>query len=404
VVRALAEAPGGDGFERGDPMKRPISRLAWPTALVLAACLAGCASSPEPGGAREVGRGSGGDRRVTQLELQEDLQRFGSHVVASIRPTFAELEESDDPKIRQVALQHFIDLASSTLDIVTGTYADVGLLDMIAFVRLNREVLEAYWVPEVYGPRAEELVTEFRESEELLVPIADKVLTKPQQKELDDLITAWRNDHPRTVHVEWLRLSDFSEKAGHIERERAKKTEGLLSSVHAAVSSADQALSLADRAMFLAPRVPSIIRLQARLGVREVTSDALRRLDEAREPLAESGAIVRDLATITAQSREMVDEAGPLMAEFRRHFPHDPNTSLAEYLRTTKGITGDLAQVVGNLGRTSDEAAKQRIREARGEMDGLIWTVAGALLLVGAGWAVFWWSGYYLAKLLSRTR
>jgi hypothetical protein len=62
---------------------------------------------------------------------------------------------------------------------------------------------------------------------------------------------------------------------------------GILSSVRTATRAANQALLLSERVLFLVNRMPSLWRLQARLGARELMSDALKELSQGPEaPIA----------------------------------------------------------------------------------------------------------------------
>jgi hypothetical protein len=236
---------------------------------------------------------------VSEAELQEDLQRFASDLCQRLVPGFLRLSQGDDPKVRVTALRHAVALFSSAFDIVTEGRAEVGLLDMVTFGRLNREIMSEHWVPKVYGPGSEDLLAVFVESERGLLPIEDKILTKAQQRSLDELIRSWRDDHRDLIYVSWVRLADVSKRAGIAEESRSKAVASLLLSVTAAVDRVDQGLLLADRALFLAHRMPTLVRMQARLGAQEVVADVFHRLEEVRAPIASA---TRKLLMVVAGS------------------------------------------------------------------------------------------------------
>src|SRR5262249_7246549 len=171
----------------------------------------------------------------------------------------------------------------------------VNLLDMLVFVRLSREVVEEYWVPEVYGTGGEELQHAYRKSEEELWTIADKVMDEPKKRDLMELIDQWRSANPGQNRVEGLRLGDFAAAAGEAARARAARAKGLLSSVRSATQAADQALLLAERARFLVHRMPFLIRLQTRLAAREILSDTVSHLRTVVASAVPGAPLVRKL-------------------------------------------------------------------------------------------------------------
>jgi hypothetical protein len=216
---------------------------------------------------------------MRDVELQQDLQRYAAQFTETVTEALAELERSPDRLVSDEALKRNLAYASAAIDIATGPFPDVNLLDMVVFVRLSRGAADRYWVPEVYGAEAgAELVDAFDRVERELWRVADKVLDGERKKEVLSLVDDWLADNPGRVRVEGVRLTDFSALAGEAARGRAERARGLLSSVKSATQSADQALLLAEQAMFLAHRIPFLVRLHARIAAREIVSDAVDRL------------------------------------------------------------------------------------------------------------------------------
>jgi hypothetical protein len=85
---------------------------------------------------------------------------------------------------------------------------------------------------------------------------------------------------------------------------------------------------------------------------------------EASAPAAESD-LVR-IADQVSTKKENPDQANPLVK-------HNPLT-------------------------IADAFNRMPIDAAKAQAETLIWTFAKALILVGAAWSLFWWSGYYLTK------
>jgi hypothetical protein len=223
---------------------------------------------------------------MDDIELQQDVERYASQLTERVTQALEPLERSPNAAVSDTALRQNLLSASAAVDIASGPFADVNLLDMLVFVRLSRQVIEEYWVPEVYGTGGEDLQVAYRKSEEELWSIADKVLDEPRKRDLMDLIDQWRTANPGQVRVEGVRLGDFSGAAGDAARARAAKAKGLLSSVRSATQAADQALLLAERARFLVVRMPFLVRLQFRLAAREIVSDTLSHLTSVAASVA----------------------------------------------------------------------------------------------------------------------
>ena len=105
------------------------------------------------------------------------------------------LERSTPPAIRDEALRKNLLYVSSAVEIAAGPFPEVNLLDMLVFVRLSRAVLEAHWIPDLYGSAGRELAEVFARSDEELTGVADRALTAEQVARLDALIAGWLADN-----------------------------------------------------------------------------------------------------------------------------------------------------------------------------------------------------------------
>jgi hypothetical protein len=259
-------------------------------------------------------------RPVLQTELQQDLQRFASQYTGRIAEALHELTEVDDPKLRAVATRSLLVYHAAALDIATGPLPEINLLDMLVYVLLSRAVVERYWIPEVYHLQGRPLAKAFAQSEADLWRIADKVLTQPQQQELRELAGAWLAQHPERIAVESLRFEDFSAWAGELTAKHADTARGLRGRVEQMTQAADEALLLGERGMFLVHRLPFLLRLQARLGAQEVTSDALAQLQNGEwlnEQVGHLRPMLRDLVHITETSEVALDKAQDLVTTLK---------------------------------------------------------------------------------------
>jgi hypothetical protein len=218
------------------------------------------------------------DDTLSDLELQQELERFTTQFAERITQATASLERSPREEVRDEALRKNLVYVSSAIEIATGPYPEINILDMFVFIHLSRTVLERHWIPSLYGAEGVGLVEAFAKAERELSAIAAGALGPGQHEELEALVDGWLSENPAQVRVEGVRLADFSAAAGGAAAERAGQAKGLLSSVKVAARTANQALLLSDRCLFLVHRLPSLWRLQARLGAREVVSDAITQL------------------------------------------------------------------------------------------------------------------------------
>jgi hypothetical protein len=239
---------------------------------------------------------------VTQVELQQDLERFAGDLIGNLTDSGTVLMRGDAPSdIREAAMRRLLRYESYALDIATTAEPEVGLLDMVVFVSLCRNVFERHWV-RVFGEAGIPVLRAWESAESDLAPIREKVLTPERARLLDGLIADWLSENPSRVDVESVRFQEFSQVAGRLSAERANETRGLFGTVKAATQSADTALLVADRMRFMLNRVPAVLRLQVRLGASEVTSDALARVRETTRSAKSSGG-ARALLDIDAVMR-----------------------------------------------------------------------------------------------------
>jgi hypothetical protein len=218
------------------------------------------------------------DATLSDLELQQELERFATQFTDRITQATGTLDRSARGAIRDEALRKNLLYVASAIEIATGPYPEINILDMIVFVHLSRTVLEKHWIPQLYGREGADLAEVFAKAEEELTEIASRALSPQQRAELKTVIDGWLAENPSQVRVEGVRLADFAGAAGSAAAGRAGRARGLLSSVKEAARTANQAMILSERAMFLVHRLPFLWRLQARLGAREVLADALDQL------------------------------------------------------------------------------------------------------------------------------
>lgn len=379
--------------------------------MFLTALLIGCAqasSAPRSALRPDEKADRATHTRVPQQELQQDVQRFSSDFTSRVIQALAPLEESSNAEIATAATRQLLVYVSAALDIATEPTPELALLDMIVFVTLARETAEKHWVPNVFGDDGQELVRMLAQSEVAIWELASKVLTGDQRAQLAHLINMWRASHPDQVHVEGVRLQEFSFVAGRISEAQLQRTQGLLASMRSVTESADQAVLLGNRSIFLANRMPFLLRLQAKVGSREILADAAVQLESAEGILAQAEElrpVVQDLSTMSKhaavaarEATRLAEAARPLVAERPRVTDDTDAPGLArDNLDRLTSLTEQSGEIVDDLralapGGESDVSVR---------LDGMVrrWIV----YLAGAGsfLIVLFWIGYVVAHRLS---
>ena len=351
---------------------------------------------------------------VLQSELQQDVQRFTGQFMDRLADATEPLAQDEDPGVRRAA-QHFVLLdMSAALDIATGPLPEINVLDMLVYLTLEIDVLERYWVPEVFGKKGQPLTDAFVDSEQKMWTIAAKVMRPAQEQELRATIREWQNRHPNQNRVEAVRFTDFSARAGEVAAERARHASGLLGSVKGATQAADQALLLADRALFLVHRMPFLIRLQARVGVQESISDTLFRfkdwkgLDALLAQVPQMRPLVQEMSGLVANSEGAMREGRLLAQSLDPLLSYATTPSVAEDGTTTTRLNAAIdasnrladktLRIVTDLQQLTAASGGDPLQVVTERIDGMVRRWILYLAALGAAWALFFWTGYYLVK------
>ena len=379
--------------------------------------LTGACQHYTPAGARVVGE-SPDAKAVTEAEVQQEVQRFAGRFIGHVGQASDQVVATEWTPKHDRFLRRVLTYESSVLDIAAGPIPMVNLLDMVVFMTLSRSTFEDHWLPTEFGEPARPLANALNVSTEEIWQVAKRVLTPQQQTALRDLIEAWRRENPSATHVEAVRLSEFSERAG--ESARNKEARGLLASVTSAAHTADEAVLLGERAMFLALRVPFLMRLQARLTAREIVSDSIERA-RVLEPMLEHAKrlepMIRDLTALTAntqiasaETRRLIESIQPILSTLepllaaRDGGDRDKTTGLEETLDTANQVTERALPLVRELRELVDKGDRVSLQQLNGEVDQIVRRWLFYLFLVGAGWTLMFSVSYVVIKRLVARR
>jgi hypothetical protein len=259
---------------------------------------------------------------MDELEVTQELQRFTTRFTERVAQATEVLERSPSQRVRDEALRKTLGYISSAIEIATGPYAEIDVLDMVVFVHLCRTVLDKHWIPTLYGDDGLELSDTFARSEAEISDIADRALGAARREDVSSMVDAWLADNPTQVRVEGIRLADFASGAARAASDRMLEARGILSSVKTATQAANEAMRLVERALFLLHRMPSVWRLQARLAAREILGDSIAQVSDGPDaPLVKLGHRAGQIAKTGAIATALVGIAGVLMwrSARRRH-------------------------------------------------------------------------------------
>jgi hypothetical protein len=385
------------------------------------------------GGAEKAGSDEHG-RVISEAELQEDVERFTGGFLDRLAQVLEPSNLPDSPELQEALFKRVLNYGASALDIAAGKAPGVNMLDMLVFMSLSRDTFEHHWAPKVFGKAGQPLLEALRRSEAELWETSGKVLTPKQQAELVALMDAWKRDHPDQVRMAFARLPALSQLASK-ETER-NEASGILAAVKSATRVGDRAVLLGERAVFLALRMPFLLRLQGRVGAREMINDGVSFLGSQEKLLGRTETLLARTEELVVRSSELVtraDHLGPMLGQLdvltrQADAATREAQLLAESLDTlAKRFEPLLSPRTGPLGETttgleavlgsSNELSERTLgvlQEARvllpsgpdderwllmqSQLDRTARRWMGYLALVGIVWATFLWGGYYLVR------
>lgn len=352
---------------------------------------------------------------MSQVELQQSIERFAGRFVDDVM-LVADASASSDTVQQQDSLRRLLSYATSALDIATGVQPEINLLDMLVFVSLSRQTLEHYWIPKVFRQRGPILNALFADCERQLWAISARMMSGSQQQQLLQLIRSWLAAHPEQVRVDWVRFEDISARCGELAQEHAEIAHGILGCITPAAQTADHALLLAGRALFIANRLPSILRLHARVGVQDMLDDSLARVREApalptnaahmRTVLLELTQLSSTAAEAAREGRLLCGAVEPMLRALNRHgtgstkWPslHAASGRAQQLLDACNRLLDRCLRIATGAGPSAQRTIEGAFQGSRWLLDATLRRCIVYLSLLGAVWAICFWGGYYLAK------
>lgn len=243
------------------------------------------------------------------------------------------------PERRQAILQIKIRNTRNAIIIAAGANPIGALLDMTVMVSLQRQVVEEYWVPEVWGDDGLPMLNALRILDREIWQLAQRALNPDAVVALKELIPEIRKRFPDQVHVSAIRASDFAEdrQAAVVRLQGGTSLLQLfqldpLASLSPASQELAQTRLLAERLFFWMKRVPVMFDWQVEEWMLDVFSepevqtfvDSSERLSEASREFSNSVAELSEwlpeeravaVEQISEQLTSTLDEAINRMSE-----------------------------------------------------------------------------------------
>lgn len=268
-------------------------------------------SLPQPESQPHEKKSSANRARRLQQEVMDFSDRF---VMGTWQSLDEYLREESDPRKRLAAETLKTSLASSSMEIAAGSDPSADLLDMYVFVKLGSASIRNYWVPEVFGAKAEGLKKEMTRLQRELDGILSDLLPSTQLDDVNEAIKAWQRAHPETIYITDTRLRDLAE----MRSRGGGKTDGgfpILSDLHRAVGEVDDALHYGERMMFYLGRLQRLTTMQTALTLAqaEASPSVLTLTDSARKVTDAIERVPDDLNAAIEQNSEIAAKLLPVI-------------------------------------------------------------------------------------------
>ncbi len=319
--------------------------------------------------------------KFDQLQLQEEIQRFYTRFTERLAEAILQNEKlSTTHRLRTI--QEYTLYDSEALKITTSPYPEINLLDMLVFVKLNRAVIKRYWIPHYYGKAGKPLLDAFAASERDINDITLRVLGPQKVRTVDEGVKKWLSENPEAFRVEKIRVGAFSKYARVQDDDKGFSLSFV--DTKSAVKAVDQMVLVANRGIFLAQSMPFIMRLHTRLGVSEVIQDAMVGFDQSGDliqKMEETTPLIENMTDLTTRLEHLSANTLKIVQEMNKH---PKRYQVMDTLTKSESLLDKTNLLIQQLNRH--------------ELEGIMWTAALLLILVGVIISAAWWTGYYISR------
>lgn len=201
---------------------------------------------------------------------------------------------------------------TAAINNVTHASIEVGLLDMVAMVTLQRMV----WAEPASRTRfgqaaADKLLQRLTKLDSAIWAIAGRVLSPEQCRDLRMLIEQWRRSNPDVEYVAFIRFQDFAPSRMKNALDEVVRGGGLLAPLSDASHELHETRMLAERSMIWLKRLPMLLQLHGTLLGFDALSlpETRKALGELERFVAAAGGIQRAVEQLPQSARTVRLEA-----------------------------------------------------------------------------------------------
>ena len=235
--------------------------------LMMSAC-AGPRSTHKLDSTRlEEGIGPG---KLSPEQIGGEVRGFADSYVTLLMHISDQLFETElSPQDRAIVHGVVVQTAYGVYTIASDANPIVSLLDMLVVVTLTRMVAEE-GLHRYMDEDSVDLVEICRKGEADVWKIGELVLTEDEQREMHDMIEAWRERHPSVRSVSYVRFEDFavSRRQMHTTTRGARSLLGLfaldpLANLDPTTAEIERSRLLAERGFYFTKRLPMLLTATA---------------------------------------------------------------------------------------------------------------------------------------------
>lgn len=242
--------------------RRSIASFTLAAALSLGACVhegSTRRAAPQTDVARRMAA-----NQITAESLQElnfaFADRYTTLIVAACDSIML---NNPDHAQRAAAARVKISYVTSIYDVVTSNDPISQVVDLTLVITLQSQVfIDDARAEDMFGDRAEPLVTAIRRSREDIWALAGRLFGPEEQDLFDRLIWSWRRKNQHIDFVGLVRFDEFATERARSIINQAKSSGGLFAPVDDARRAVEEARILGERVFFMAKRMPTIIEWQ----------------------------------------------------------------------------------------------------------------------------------------------
>ena len=269
--------PGGE-LRRGETssLTRFLRRAGWTVPALLALACGGCGHlffPPSQPKAQVASLKPAAGEPISLALLEVEAMRFADSY-ASLNAEAADdfVAKAATPQARIAGVKWKLSQATAAYIDASGPNAVLNALDLVVLATASRMVIESYG-REVFGEPTVAVLEVQRRLETNAWDLVDRVLNPDQQKELMDMIQAWRRQNPDQRHVEAIRFRELAVAVGKAQQVETPPPNSVfsllflnpLSGLDPTTVAIQETRQLAERAMYYSQRLPTLLDWQVQL-------------------------------------------------------------------------------------------------------------------------------------------